>query len=56
MNADALLNKAMHLLANQPKAIFLGQNVAYDGNVVYKHLDGIPMEQRLEMPVADRLL
>ena len=52
---DKLLNKAMLLLAAQPGAIFIGQNVAYDGNVVYKHLEGVPMEQRLELPVCEEL-
>ena len=45
----------MLLLAEQPGAIFLGQNVAYDGNVMYRHFEGIPMEQRLELPVAEEL-
>ena len=49
------LNAAMLLLAEDPRVLFLGQNVAYDGNVMYRHLDGIPMEQRLELPVAEEL-
>ena len=55
MGRDALLNQAMLLLAAQPGALFLGQNVAYDGNVVYKHLTGVPMGQRLELPVCEEL-
>ena len=53
--SDALLNQAMLLLAAQPRALFLGQNVAYDGNVMFKHLAGIPMKQRLELPVCEEL-
>ena len=53
--SDALLNQAMLLLAAQPRALFLGQNVAYDGNVMFKHLDGVPMAQRLELPVCEEL-
>lgn len=55
LTKDELLNQAMLLLAAQPRALFLGQNVAYDGNVVYKHLAGIPMDQRLELPVCEEL-
>lgn len=54
-NKDRLLNQAMLLLAAQPNAFFLGQNVAYDGNVVFRHLAGIPMAQRLELPVCEDL-
>ena len=53
--SDSLLNQAMLMLAAQPKALFLGQNVAYDGNVMFKHLEGVPMEQRLELPVCEEL-
>lgn len=50
-----LLNQAMLMLAAAPNAIFIGQNVEYDGNVVYKHLEGVPAEQRLELPVAEEM-
>jgi len=52
---DELLNQAMLMLAAQPKSIFLGQNVEYTGNVMYKSLEGIPSEQRLELPVCEDL-
>jgi len=52
---DQLLNQAMLRLAKQHNAIFLGQNVAYDGNVVFKHLEGIDMNRRIEMPVCEEL-
>lgn len=55
LSSNDLLNQAMLLLARQPNALFLGQNVAYDGNVVYRHLEGVPMEQRLELPVAEEM-
>ena len=45
----------MLALAAHPRALFLGQNVAYDGNVVFKHLAGVPMAQRLELPVCEEL-
>ena len=52
---NRLLNQAMLMLAAQPGAIFIGQNVEYDGNVMYKHLEGVPMNKRLEFPVAEEL-
>ena len=52
---DTLLNEAMLMLATQPGAIFIGQNVCYDGNVMYKHLEGVPMSQRRELPVCEEL-
>ena len=55
IGADALLNQAMLLLAAQPTTLFLGQNVEYDGNVMFKHLKGIPASQRLELPVAEEM-
>ena len=50
-----LLNQAMLKLANMPGSIFIGQNVEYDGNVMYNHLNGVPSQKRLEMPVAEEL-
>jgi pyruvate/2-oxoglutarate/acetoin dehydrogenase E1 component len=49
------LNQAMLMLADQPDAIFIGQNVEYPGNVMYKHLEGVSAEQRLELPVFEDL-
>ena len=49
------INEAMLLLAEHPEVLFIGQNVAYDGNVMFKHLEGVPMEQRLELPVAEEM-
>jgi len=47
------LNKAMLMVAKNPKALFIGQAVAYPGQAAFKTFDGIPMEQRIEMPVAE---
>ena len=49
-----LLNLAMLNLAKQPGAVFLGQSVAYPG-WAHTSLDGVPMSQRMEMPVAEEL-
>src|SRR5688572_4413914 len=53
--AGELLNQAMRLLAVQPSALFIGQGVAYDGVATFDSLDGVPMEQRLELPVVEEL-
>ncbi len=45
----------MLLLAAQPNSCFIGQGVAVDGVSTFDSLDGIPMEQRLELPVVEEL-
>ena len=47
------LNAAMLALATDPRVLFLGQNVCYDGNVMFKDLEGVPMDRRLELPVME---
>lgn len=49
------LNDAMLLLAAQPNAIFLGQGVASDGVSMHEDYAGIPMTQRIELPVVEEL-
>ena len=49
------LNAVMLLLAADPRVVFLGQNVVYDGNVMFKDLEGVPMDRRLELPVAEEM-
>lgn len=43
----------MRLLAADPRVVFIGQNVAYPGNVIFDSLDGVPMNQRIELPVIE---
>lgn len=47
------LKKAMSLLAENPKTIFIGQAVEYEGTGLYDSLSHIPIEKRLELPVAE---
>ena len=47
--------QAMKLLADQPGALFIGQGVAADGVAGYDDLERVPMEQRIEFPVAEEL-
>ncbi len=45
----------MRMLAADPRVVFIGQNVAYPGNVIFDSLDGVPMGKRIELPVAEEL-
>ena len=47
------LNEAMLYLASKPNTLFVGQAVCYPGQAAFKSFDGIPMERRIEMPVAE---
>lgn len=47
--------KAMQLLNQQGNTLFLGQSVEYSGHLLFNTLEdaGIPMQKRIEMPVAE---
>ena len=45
--------KAMTWLGEQPDTIFIGQQVCYPGNAMFKTLEGVPMEKRIELPVME---
>ena len=47
------INQAMGILGQHPKVIFLGQSVAYKGNVIYTSLANLPAERKLELPVFE---
>src|SRR5688572_2838698 len=47
------IEKAMLMLADHPKTLFLGQSVAYPGNVIYKNLAKVPANKKLELPVFE---
>jgi len=49
------LTKVMTWLGEQPDTIFIGQSVAYPGNAMFKTLSGVPMEKRIELPVAEEM-
>lgn len=49
------IKKAMTLLANHPKTIFLGQAVRYPGTGLYDSLVHIPDVKKHEFPVAENL-
>ncbi len=45
--------RAMQMLAADPRTVFLGQSVAYGGSTMYRTLEGVPMDKRMEMPVVE---
>ncbi|HZR03616.1 MAG TPA: hypothetical protein VFA81_10645 [Burkholderiales bacterium] len=47
------LRDAMGMLAENPKTLFLGQSVKYPGQAAFKTFELVPMERRIEMPVAE---
>lgn len=47
------LTKSMTFLGEQPDTVFIGQSVRYPGNSIFKTLSGVPMEKRIEFPVAE---
>ena len=49
------LKKAMSLLAEHDKTIFIGQAVKYAGTGLYDTLTHIPDEKKIEFPVAEYL-
>ena len=55
MDSDfaSAVNAAMRMLAADPRTVFVGQSVKYDGAAIYHSLAGVPMDKRLEMPVIE---
>lgn len=49
------LKKAMTLLAEHPKTIFIGQAVQYEGTGLYESMKHIPDDKKVELPVAEYL-
>jgi len=49
------LTEEMTMLAQHPKTLFVGQNMRYDGQRMHASFAGVPMERRIEMPVAEDL-
>lgn len=46
--------KAMNLLSEDPRTLFIGQNVVYGGAVaVHETLKGVPDYKKVELPVAE---
>ena len=55
MDIKEELKKSMEWLAEQPDAIFVGQNIVYPENQMYRNLIDIPDDKKFEMPVAEEM-
>lgn len=55
MNYRAALTEAMTMLAQDDRTVFLGQAVLYPGTYMHATLEGVPLEKRIEMPVAEEM-
>ena len=47
------LTSAMVLLAGHPQTLFVGQSVYYGGQRAHASFRDVPMESRIEMPIAE---
>lgn len=53
MTYKEALTAAMTMLAEDPRTLFVGQTVVYGGQTMFPTLAGVPMDKRIEMPVAE---
>jgi len=53
MNYKEELTKAMQMLSNNERVIFIGQNLIYKGNIMFETLEGVPLEKRIELPIME---
>ena len=53
MNYTKAIIKSMNLLAKDKSSIFIGQSVAYPGNLLFKTLNQIDNDKKLEVPVFE---
>jgi len=53
MTYQDLVTKAMEMLSQDKRVLFLGQTVSYPGSLVYKTLGNIPLCRRIELPVIE---
>jgi pyruvate/2-oxoglutarate/acetoin dehydrogenase E1 component len=47
------LVRTMSWLAEQPNALFVGQAVVYEGTAMHRTLRDVPVDRRIEFPVAE---
>lgn len=53
MTYEHELKRAMNLLAEDERVLFLGQSVSYKGTAVFKTLESIAMSRRIELPIME---
>lgn len=47
------LSRAMDLIGAHPRAVFMGQAVAFPGTAMTRTLSGVPKDKLIELPVAE---
>ena len=47
------LERAMRMLADHPKTLFIGQNTIYGGTSMFWTINELPIEKRIELPVFE---
>ena len=53
MSFNEEVTKAMTLLGEDERTIFMGQQVEYSGSSMYNSLEGVPPEKKLELPIIE---
>jgi hypothetical protein len=49
------LKRSMEFLATDPKTLFIGQAVVVPGTAMFNTLKDIPLDKRVELPVAEEM-
>lgn len=49
------LTETMTALGKWDNTLFIGQSVNYPGNSLYKTLEGVPAEKKIELPVVEEM-
>ena len=55
MSYSEAFTEAMTWLGSQKDTVFLGQGIVYGGHAMFKTLSGVPMDKRIELPVAEEM-
>ena len=53
VNYKEELERAMKMLAEHPKTLFIGQNTVYGGTSMFWTINTLPIEKRIELPVFE---
>ena len=53
MNYKEETKKAMKMLGENPKTIFIGQTVEYEGSAMFGSLEQVPAEKKMELPIIE---
>ena len=53
LNYKAELLRSMRMLAEDTRVVFIGQTVEYPGSAIYRTLEGVDINKRIEVPVFE---